>query len=62
MLVYTHFGLAPFGIRVALGSKAVGMIRRDDSGYYYQPKGSKSRGDTFATLEEVKRSLEEDAK
>lgn len=44
--------------RVRVDGKIVGEIRPTDGGFYYQPKGSKLRGDTFATAEDVRRSLE----
>lgn len=46
-------------IRVSLGRKKVGEIRKVDGGYAYKPiKGS--FGETFATVKGVKRSLEDE--
>lgn len=49
-------------IDVRLGRKIIGHIKKakDGSGYFYQPEGSKLVGETFATIAEVKRSLEEE--
>lgn len=51
------------GVRVMLGGKRAGVIQaHSDSGFYYQPVGTKTHGEVFATVAEVKRSLEgEDA-
>jgi hypothetical protein len=44
--------------RVYSGGLWVGSIRLVEGGYAYFPKGSKVKGETFATIDEVKRSLE----
>jgi hypothetical protein len=55
MLTYENF---TGGVRVLLNGKRTGEIRAaPGGGYRYQPKGSKVFGDTFATIEEVKASL-----
>lgn len=55
---YENLDTRVFAIRVLLDGKPVGMIRQDRGGqYYYAPYGSK-RGELFATVGEVKRSLE----
>ncbi len=46
-----------FQVVVRLNGKAVGKIRRNEKGYYYQPLNSKITGDIFLTLEECKESL-----
>ena len=58
MLTYRPEGLSPFKITVKLEKRVVGHIRRTIEGaYYYQPKSGPS-GENFATVEQVKRSLE----
>lgn len=49
--------------RVVLDGKMMGFIKpeRDGSGFFYTPKDSKHRGETFATADAVKRSLEREA-
>jgi len=42
---------------VHLNGRIVGLIQRDEKGFFYKPKGSKATGDHFPTLEECKRSL-----
>ncbi len=48
------------GINVRLGKKLVGQIRERQGGFRYYPKGSASPGEWFATLKEIKASLEND--
>lgn len=61
MLSYRHDGLQPFRITVKNGRRIAGHIKRDDRGqYYYTPARSMLRGETFATVDEVKASLEGD--
>jgi hypothetical protein len=44
---------------VLLDSRLIGHICRNARGYVYVPKGgSKFRGETFQTINEVKRSVE----
>lgn len=50
-------GERSWNIDVRLDGKIVGDIRHSVNGYYYKPKGRK-QGETFPTLEQVKRSLE----
>lgn len=45
-------------VRVYLDGRLVGAIKRSTSGWYYQPKGSKTKGEPNHSLAEVKRSLE----
>lgn len=47
-------------IRVLLDGKVTGTIRPQYPGYAYVPRGNGGQGETFPTLEECKRSLEED--
>ncbi len=47
-------------VQVLLDNKVVGSIKKNKDGLYqYFPKGSKSSGEPFNTLQEVKKSLEE---
>jgi hypothetical protein len=47
-------------IQVFLDNKIVGSIKKNkDNLYQYFPKGSKSSGEPFKTIQEVKKSLEE---
>ena len=41
-------------------NKKVGIIKKDNSGFYYEPKGTKFKGVSYATLTECKNSLLED--
>lgn len=43
---------------VKLDGKIVGYIRRVAAGFQYEPKGSHLKSETFAKLEDLKRSLE----
>jgi hypothetical protein len=43
---------------VHLDNRVVGLIQRDDRGYYYTPKGSKQSGERFPSLTACKLSLE----
>lgn len=45
-------------IQVKLDGRVVGAIRRDSGGWYYQPKGSKAKGEQFHALADVKHSIE----
>jgi len=45
-------------VKVYFDKKLIGLIRQDDNGYFYTPKGSKERGDYFSTLAGCKYSLE----
>ena len=47
-------------IEVYLDGKKTGTIRPVLGGFAYFPKGHKTGGETFETLEECKQSLEED--
>ena len=47
-------------IAVFLNNKRVGKIKLTHLGWQYFPKNSKIEGDPFKTLNECKRSLEED--
>jgi hypothetical protein len=59
MITYRHDGLQPFRITVKNDRKIVGFIKRNDDGkYYYNPARTLTRGEPFATVEEVKASLE----
>lgn len=44
-------------VKVYLSGKLVGHIKPVDGGFKYFPKGSKVGGETFMTIEQVKRSL-----
>ena len=58
MITYTR---TPKFIVVWLDKKRVGEIQLDlDGGYFYQPDGFSERGETFRTIPEVKRSLEDE--
>lgn len=48
-------------VRVYSGRLRIGTIKQASiyGGYLYQPKGSKAVGEVFATVAEVKRSLED---
>lgn len=46
---------------VYLLTRVVGHIRRDGDGWRYYPKGSRIKGEIFASVNAVKRSLETDA-
>jgi hypothetical protein len=46
------------GIRVRVNKKITGAIKTVDQGFQYQPTGSKLVGEVFATVDAVKRSLE----
>lgn len=46
------------GVLVFLDGTQVGAIRGTNNGWRYQPRGSRSFGDEFSTLNECKRSLE----
>lgn len=45
-------------MRVYLDGRHIGAIRMYGAGYRYEPKGSKSAGEMFMTIEAVKRSIE----
>ena len=64
MISYEVIGSNPLKIAVRMQphrgrSKIIGHIQTVEGGYQYKPLGSKLVGDTFATVPEVKRSLEE---
>lgn len=41
------------------GCGCVGHIMKNPAGgYYYRPKGSRTHGDTFSSIEQVKQSIE----
>jgi len=44
-------------VEVFLENKWVGTIYENSEGWYYKPKGTKIKGDTFPTLKECKLSL-----
>ena len=44
-------------VKVYLGKKHVGTIVENGDGYSYQPKGSKSMGGVYATIDAVKNTL-----
>ncbi|QJA43003.1 hypothetical protein [Phaeobacter phage MD18] len=56
----TYSRTSPTEIAVALDGKNVGVIRKTKGGYHYKPKGTRITGESFATVEEVKASLEEE--
>lgn len=58
MITYRHDGLQPFRITVKNDRRIVGHIKRDDTGYYYTPARTTLRGESFATVDGVKASLE----
>ena len=62
MINYVIVSVSPlrFKIAVYLGKKHIGDIRHEQltGGYYYLVKGGKHRGETFATVNQVKHSLE----
>jgi len=45
-------------MRVYLDKRHIGAIRMHGNGYRYEPKGSKATGETFMSVEAVRRSLE----
>lgn len=45
-------------IKVYLGKSPVGEIRQVEGGHQYFPKGQKEGGEVFATVAQVKASLE----
>jgi len=45
---------------VYLDGKHIGNILKVKDGFQYFPKGKKTGGEVFPTLEEVKRSLEDE--
>lgn len=47
-------------IVVKLDKKIIGEIKKVDGGFQYFPKGSKTGGDIFITLNKCKYSLEND--
>lgn len=47
-------------VTVRLGKTIVGTIVHEPEGWIYFTKGSKHKGEPFATLEECKQSLEEE--
>lgn len=51
-------GVRHWNTNVFLDNKLVGEIIGVADGYTYKPKGKRTHGDVFATLAEVKRSLE----
>ena len=58
-ITYHHHEPRPFfciGVRVD-GKRTGDILRERGGGYYYRTKGGHS-GERFATIEEVKRSLE----
>lgn len=56
---HTYNERAGHSIGVLLDGKVVGhILRKSTGGFVYAPKGSTLRGETFATVAEVKRSLE----
>lgn len=64
MISYEVIGSKPLKIAVRMQplggrSKIIGHINKVEGGYNYKPLGSKFVGDTFASVSEVKRSLEE---
>lgn len=44
--------------KVYLNGKLVGYIRQEPAGYYYEPLGRGSRGESFPSTRHVHRSLE----
>jgi len=54
-------GAAALQVKVRLDKKIVGCIYKAPAGgFYYRPAGGSVTGETFETIAEVKRSLEED--
>lgn len=47
-------------VDVFLENKRIGTINQSEQGWQYTPKGCKTGGEFFASLREVKLSLEED--
>lgn len=48
-------------LAVRLDGRIVGHIKKNPgTGWYYQPKGSRSKGEVLPTVQDVKRSLEEE--
>ena len=54
------FGTSSFRIQVLLAGKRVGDIQPVLNGYRYFPKGSNVGGEAFLSIDQVKRSLEDD--
>jgi len=57
-LSYKHSEETP-DVMVFLDNKKVGKIKCRSYGYRYYPKGAKTGGELFPTLEECQKSLEE---
>jgi hypothetical protein len=53
-------GSSAYTLAVYLGNRRIGMIRAVKDGYAYFPKGHDDGGETFPTIQQVKRSLEEE--
>lgn len=48
-------------IQVRLDSKVIGrIVRKKGKGFAYRPKGSKIEGQVYPTVDEVKKSLEQE--
>lgn len=47
-------------VYVYLDGRRIGTIRKGSDGYRYFPKGDTVGGDSYCTIGEVKKSLEED--
>lgn len=52
--------LSSGNLKVRLDGKIIGSIHTINGGFQYFPKGSKTGGKLFPSLEACKRSLEED--
>ena len=56
----TGIGGVDYDLKVKLDNYIVGAIKKTKGGFWYVPKGQKVGGDVFDTVEEVKRSIEEE--
>jgi hypothetical protein len=55
---YFKMNIFNYTTNVYMNKKLVGVIKQNQYGFFYQPKNSTLVGKTFATLDEVKKSLE----
>ena len=61
MISYQNIdGDANKGIKVRLGKRIIGTIRKHEEGWRYHPKGSTLVGDAYPSLGLCKRSLTSD--
>lgn len=56
----TYITVTPDWIHVLLDGKKVGRILPVEKGYAYFPNGSKTHGEVFPTIDQVKQTLTEE--